>query len=618
MLSPLPADARAAAEERLARADEAIETAVLSAMSAWLDACRVLIIAEAADQLGLIAAGFDQANSAVDAAVGAWNDWRRGVDNEVLPAVAIAFGEAFQAERLADRSQGSFTPQMEYMETVRDRLKIWPDGAFEELRPELVEALAGAETIEQITDRVGMVLGIDKDQRAIKAAINDIEKALDDPQGYGLDSDEIKALRADRRALWEQHDAEETKWRWLARRIARTEAHGAVNYGQLAAARQNEADTGDPYWKRWLATEDTRTRASHRVADGQSVRLAEKFRVGTALLDFPGDPSMDAPHETINCRCSMMFYVGDAMTEALDGQPEVRQGTDEPETIAQILENLAPDEDTTDAETEVAEPTADELIEDDDVDDVPAPPAEDLSAVDIDQLLALMLERIRADDGSYEAVRDEYERREHRPVDLTSVPDDGVLELAKKERDAEDPALFYTALDELDGRPVFETVTPALDLPDKPGGSPRPPHRTAADYYREGKVAPVDDPDMHFEHAHEKATAARLREMGLEVLSVYDQGPDPDADALINLRASEIKLAVGTPNSIHKQGQRAAKKGQNTVVVFDAVDAGSKASPDNLLAGVRNVIRSFGAVVQELLVISVGRPIRWRRDEQHE
>ncbi|WP_412475385.1 phage minor head protein [Gordonia sp. LUNF6] len=306
-----------AAEHRLVLAETSIEDAVVAAMRAWLDAARVLIIADAANQLGLTAAGRHRQpepigpdvpmatpgvnpEAAVQAATGAWNDWRRTIDNNVLPAVSIAFGDAFQQYRLEHRDTGSFTPQMQYMETVADRLRIWPEGAFEEIRPELVEALANAETIEQITDRVGMVLGIDKDQRAIKARINEIETILDD-QDNGLDKDEIKSLRAERRALWEAHDEEETRWRWKARRIARTEAHGAVNAGALAAARQSQAATGDRYWKRWLATDDVRTRASHRVADGQTVPLDEKFRVGGFLLDFPGDPITIAPHETINC-----------------------------------------------------------------------------------------------------------------------------------------------------------------------------------------------------------------------------------------------------------------------------------------------------------------------------
>ncbi|MFZ2488676.1 MAG: phage minor head protein [Anaerolineae bacterium] len=290
---------RQAADRHLHLAAQDLESVVVAAVDAWLTACRYAIITTLMEQRGLTAAGLPEA--AVDAARQAWHEWRRHVDNNVLPAVAVQFGDAFQQTRLENRDQGSFAPQMEFMETVADRLRIWPDGAFEELRPELVEALAGAETIEQITDRVGMVLGIDADQRAIKARIVEVEKALDDPAGHGLDKLDVAELRAERRALWEEHDAEETRWRWKARRIARTESHAAVEAGTLAAARQNEADTGETWFKRWLATDDPRTRVSHRVADGQTVPLSAKFRVGGFLLDHPGDPITIAPHETINC-----------------------------------------------------------------------------------------------------------------------------------------------------------------------------------------------------------------------------------------------------------------------------------------------------------------------------
>lgn len=463
MPSPSLADARRRAERRLAVEDRAIEAAVLDAMDVWLAAARALIIADAAQQLGVTAAAgwgrqrrlgragkggigkpmrhptpapadaplkpqhIDPA-AAVQAATGAYNDWRRSIENNVLPAVSIAFGDAFQQHRLANRDRGSFTPQMQYMEQVADRLKIWPDGAFEELRPELIEALAQAETIEQVTDRVGWVLGIDADQRAIKARINEVEAALADPDGYGLDAEDRAELRAERRLLWEAHDAEETQWRWKARRIARTEAHGAVNAGQLAAARQNQDETGDRYFKRWVATEDPRTRASHRVADGQSVPLDEKFRVGGFMLDFPGDPIVIAPHEVINCRCTMMMWHPDALQDALQGpdgsvgevRPEgVRIGPDDgdraQEAIEKVIaeEHLSPPPDVEDRGEDHGQPSPGDP---EDVDlvverEAPVGPVPDLASFTDEQLLELAREKIRSDDGVYEAAIAEYDRR---------------------------------------------------------------------------------------------------------------------------------------------------------------------------------------------------------------
>ena len=433
-------------------------------MTEWLTATRVLIVADAASQLGITgAAGWrrhrrlgkagaggigtprqtpapvlpevpfktPQINGerAVQAATAAYNDWRRTIENNVLPAVSIVFGDAFQQQRLQARDRGSFSPQMQYMETVSDRLKIWPEGAFEDLRPELVEALAEAETIEQITDRVGWVLGIDTDQRAIKARINEIEAALDDPEAHGLDAIDVAELRDERRHLWKMHDQEETTWRWKARRIARTEAHGAIEAGSLAAARQTAAETGDTWWKRWLATDDTRTRASHRVADGQSVPLGEPFRVGGFLLDFPGDPIELAPHETINCRCTTLYYHDDALQDELQGpdgslgeiRPEgVRIGPDDGDAAQDAIDRVVeaerlsppPDPDARGEDYGQPAPAAPVDVELTDERDTPIGPAPDLATFSDDQLLDLAMEKINSDDGSYERIIAEYDRRQ--------------------------------------------------------------------------------------------------------------------------------------------------------------------------------------------------------------
>lgn len=84
--------------------------------------------------------------------------------------------------------------------------------------------------------------------------------------------------------------------------IARTEIHGALEAGSY-----EQALLVDPNGKKiWLATEDERTRPTHRAADGQSVRIMQPFMVGGAPLAYPGDPA-GPPGETINCRCTTIF-----------------------------------------------------------------------------------------------------------------------------------------------------------------------------------------------------------------------------------------------------------------------------------------------------------------------
>lgn len=86
--------------------------------------------------------------------------------------------------------------------------------------------------------------------------------------------------------------------------IARTETHGAANYGADGAARA----TGLDVRKEWVAASDERTRSSHESADGQVVPMDQPFRVGGELLMFPGDPAGSGGN-IINCRCAVSHIV---------------------------------------------------------------------------------------------------------------------------------------------------------------------------------------------------------------------------------------------------------------------------------------------------------------------
>jgi uncharacterized protein with gpF-like domain len=94
--------------------------------------------------------------------------------------------------------------------------------------------------------------------------------------------------------------------RYRSELIARTETHGAANYGVDQAAKE----TGLQLRKEWVSAEDERTRESHVEANGQIVGMEEPFIIGGAALMFPGDPS-GPPEETINCRCAVAHIVID-------------------------------------------------------------------------------------------------------------------------------------------------------------------------------------------------------------------------------------------------------------------------------------------------------------------
>ena len=84
-------------------------------------------------------------------------------------------------------------------------------------------------------------------------------------------------------------------------KIGLTEAVASINGGRhLAAVRGRGVD------KTWVAVADNRVRPSHVAASGQTVPVAEKFVVGGAKMDFPGDPD-GPPSEVVNCRCAVAY-----------------------------------------------------------------------------------------------------------------------------------------------------------------------------------------------------------------------------------------------------------------------------------------------------------------------
>jgi uncharacterized protein with gpF-like domain len=101
--------------------------------------------------------------------------------------------------------------------------------------------------------------------------------------------------------------------RFRADTIARTETHGAANFGSNEAAKL----TGLPLRREWLAAEDERTRDTHKEADGQIVGQDEAFSVGDSLLMYPGDPAGD-PEEVVNCRCTLGYIVDDGIDDWVD------------------------------------------------------------------------------------------------------------------------------------------------------------------------------------------------------------------------------------------------------------------------------------------------------------
>lgn len=90
-------------------------------------------------------------------------------------------------------------------------------------------------------------------------------------------------------------------------RNARTTVTSAENKGRQDSYIEAEAD-GIVLVKRWIATNDTRTREAHEELDGQEVDIDEPFVNSIGEIMYPGDPDA-APENVYNCRCSMKTRV---------------------------------------------------------------------------------------------------------------------------------------------------------------------------------------------------------------------------------------------------------------------------------------------------------------------
>jgi hypothetical protein len=92
---------------------------------------------------------------------------------------------------------------------------------------------------------------------------------------------------------------------WRARLIARTELAHAAHFGGKAAEESSDWETE----KEWIASNDDKTRNSHRLIDGEVIDNEARFQVprkkgGYDMMEGPGDPKASAEN-VINCRCSL-------------------------------------------------------------------------------------------------------------------------------------------------------------------------------------------------------------------------------------------------------------------------------------------------------------------------
>jgi len=117
-----------------------------------------------------------------------------------------------------------------------------------------------------------------------------------------------------------------------AEAIARTETMSAYNGGLEEGAMAMPLEHR-PVAKEWLATSDSRTRKTHKAANGQVVGMEEMFDVGGRSMSRPQASGAPAD-EVVNCRCTMLlYYPGDELPDGSVAQfPE---GVSDPDLVVQ-------------------------------------------------------------------------------------------------------------------------------------------------------------------------------------------------------------------------------------------------------------------------------------------
>lgn len=245
--------------------------------------------------------------------------WTRYVDDVIMTAVRAAFMSAYQSIRYGVITKSSLDGLDEYMGRVHDRLVqgthlgVTVSGeVFNSVRVAVAQGATEGWGRDKLAQRIAADLSWEQEGdywRDVKAQassrIDTILDAIGEPGAASrewarLHDPEVQSFRNDMNLATKHLDAEKSLWQNRALLIARTEATGANNFAGIRALVDEGVAT-----KEWVATEDARTRETHRVADGQQAPVLGRFLVGTSSMIFPGDPTAPVG-EVANCRCVLV------------------------------------------------------------------------------------------------------------------------------------------------------------------------------------------------------------------------------------------------------------------------------------------------------------------------
>jgi hypothetical protein len=234
---------RLEARAETAAVERSIREAVWSALSAWLvKLSRRVIRGDAPPNL-----------SAVWALAPLWHD---AVDMIIHGEILKAIGVAFTRVLGPDYPFAARPAVVAHLAETRNQLVRVPDEVYDLVAGEIAQGVNVGESIPKLSARI----------------------------------DEVLATAGSER------------WSNRATTIARSETISALNVGRTDAFQVVADDSDVPMEMLWIATDDSRTRPTHRIAEGQRVPVGQPFIVGGYPLMFPGDP-LGPPQERINCRC---------------------------------------------------------------------------------------------------------------------------------------------------------------------------------------------------------------------------------------------------------------------------------------------------------------------------
>lgn len=95
--------------------------------------------------------------------------------------------------------------------------------------------------------------------------------------------------------------------------FARTAVNGAQNAGRIEAMRKQQ-ELGIHVHKRWISTNDSRTRDTHVELNGQTAEIDDPFEISVKgsleKIMYPGDPNA-IPELVYNCRCTLGYVYPD-------------------------------------------------------------------------------------------------------------------------------------------------------------------------------------------------------------------------------------------------------------------------------------------------------------------